>query len=137
MIKWSRRDASATKKNGRLRGRSSVVRRILVEPEVDLDGNQHVDGFPVFHGGLETPLLDCFDGLFIQAETERVRYFDVVSKPIWPDDNGQHARSLVLRFPRLFGIFRFGIENQFRSSDASADTKHTATGPTAAPFAES
>ena len=78
--------------------------------EANSDGRLHSDGLAVFHAGLEAPLADRFDGLFVQAEAELARDLDVLRYAFFVDYDGEPNFALVLGLARFFGIFRLGFE---------------------------
>src|SRR5215471_6366565 len=68
--------------------------------------NSHGYGLTVFPGGLELPLLDGFDGLFIEAHAERANYGDVVRETVGSNDERKNTCALMLGFARSVGVTR-------------------------------
>jgi hypothetical protein len=87
----------------------------------------------VFHGGLELPGSDCFDGLFVETHAKAAQDADVAGTAIGSDNQAESTDTLVLRFASFFGKFRLGRINLARRRDAAAHMEDASTG--AATFA--
>ncbi len=66
-----------------------VILRIVpdLEVEVHLDVGRHGNGVAIFGAGPEDPGLHGFHGFFVEAETGRLGYFDVVRFAVFADDD--------------------------------------------------
>jgi len=105
-----------------------TLKRTLQQPEVHQDLCLHRDWFSVQRAGLEAPLADGLDGLFIQAQTQAVNHLDAVAphQTIGADNNRQSYFAGVLGLAGLFGVFRLDLVNRDRSGNAAADPENAA-----------
>src|ERR1051326_2855050 len=77
-------------------GQFASVRIAWLEgPEIYFDRPRARDGLAVFIAGLELPLLYSFDRLFVQAQTEATRDFDVGGLAAGIDFDVQQHGALV------------------------------------------
>ena len=95
--------------------------------EVHFYVDLHRHRLSIFHGRLELPILDRLDSFFIQAETKTSRNFDVTWASIRAYDKPQNADTLIFRFARFLGIFRFGIRKDPWRAHTAAYAEDAAT----------
>ena len=88
------------------------VRR-LEQAEIHFDGGLHGYWRSVPGAGLESPLLDSGDGIFIQSEAETFDDPDILGKTVRGDFNRKHNCPFILGDARFFGIFRFRFLKNF------------------------
>src|SRR5262249_43462115 len=93
----------------------------LIQPEADFDIHQHWDGVSVLHRGLEAPLADGFDGLFVQAQTERLNHAQPVRAALCVDDGGDGHSSLHSSLAGFIRVFRLRFVEHTRLTNTSAD----------------
>ena len=60
--------------------------KISVEVEVDFDGDFDTYRVTVFHRGLKFPILNGFDGLFIEPHSKTAQHADVAWAAIRTDN---------------------------------------------------
>ena len=104
---------------------------ILEQPEGYFDSGCYVDRGSVLGAGAELPLPHRLDGLFIQAESQRLDDSDIPHSAIPLHDHIQYHGALVLCFPGLLGILGINLEYDRRSTDSSANAEDTAANPAA------
>src|SRR5215469_6506728 len=96
--------------------------------EVYFHGDLSGHWVTVFHAGLESPVLDRFDGFFIKPHAEASKHFDIRRAPIHSDDHTQCANALILRLPCFFGKFRIGLVDWPWRRHSATNTKYPAAG---------
>ncbi len=89
----------------------------LERAEVDLDHGANVDGNALIRSGLEGPLLDGCDGLFVEAHPQGFHDLNVGCFAIGPHDDGERDGAAVFRSSRLFGELRVDLDEQFGRID--------------------
>ena len=82
----------------------------LEKAEVDFDLGPNVDGRAALHTRLEFPLLDGFDGFFVEAHTEAFQDLNVAGSAFRINHNGKQHGAGVLGFAGFFGVFRINFE---------------------------
>src|SRR5467141_163496 len=90
---------------------------ISVQPETDLDVDLNCYRVSVLHRGLELPLPNCLDGFLIEPHAERPLHANIARSAIWPDDDPEQNRSLVLCVASLFRILRVRIVDRAGCGD--------------------
>src|ERR1700681_343431 len=85
----------------------------------------------VFHGGLELPVLDGVDGLFIEPHTQAAQDADVAGTAVGSYDEAEGADALVFRFASLFRKLRLRRINLAWRGNAAAYVKYASAGAAA------
>jgi hypothetical protein len=101
-------------------GRARLDSR-LVQPEVDLDVDQHRYWSSVFGSGGKAPVADSFHRLLVEAHTQRSHHPNISGPAVGIHDDRQNCGSLMLRLASLVRVLRFGIVDRTGSADAAAD----------------
>src|ERR1035438_2006593 len=101
--------------------------RRLVQPEVDFHVDHDRHRLAVLAGRFELPLLDGFDGFFVQPHAERALNANLLGTSIGADHQPEHDSSLVLRLAGFFRVFRIGRVQRFWCADSAADAIGSAT----------
>src|SRR5277367_6870700 len=75
-----------------------VVRRALVQAEINFHVDLHGDWLAVFHSGLKFPVLDRFNGFLIQTQPQSARHANISGMTIRSYNQPQYTSALILRF---------------------------------------
>ena len=108
---------------------------VLVKPELNFYVDDGCDGIPIFSTGLKLPLIDGFDGLFVQAQAKAALHANVVRTAIGSNHQLDHANALIFCFARFFRVFGVGFEDNFGGAHSSANLEGTAAGSAAVALA--
>jgi len=78
----------------------------------------------ILQRGLESPLLDGFNGAGIKAESQATNYTNVTRISTLVHDQREYAHSLSLSVASLLGIFRIRCRYRLRSGNTSAHLEY-------------
>src|SRR5579864_6825781 len=80
----------------------------LVQVKLYFHADLHIDRFTILQSRLEFPLLHGFECFRVESETESANHSNVPRMAGGVDDEPEHARALLLRVARFFGVIRIG-----------------------------
>src|SRR5215831_2795023 len=79
----------------------------LEQAEGDFDGNLYWYDLAAWSGSrAKSPLTNCLDGLFVEAETGTFHHLNVRCAAIRCDDDHQHDNALIFCFAGFIGVLR-------------------------------
>src|SRR5277367_672002 len=100
---------------------------VLQQTEIDFHCGHHGHGNPVFHAGLEFPLVNGFYGLLIQTHAQASNDLNIADAAFLIDYQTEQNRAAVLGFTRLFGVFGVYLMEHHGRTDPSADAIDSTT----------
>ena len=83
-------------------------------------------GTPFRHSRAESPLFECLNRIFIEAESEAADDAQNIDRAVAADDCFENDGSLIAGFARFFRILRFNAGYNGRRADAAADAEYAA-----------
>ena len=86
----------------------------LIQFEAHFYADLHSDRTTIFSGRIETPLLNCFYGLLVEAHADSTLNTNVVWFTIRTDDHRKHTSSFNLCLPSLISVLRIGRRERTR-----------------------
>src|SRR5436309_13950343 len=99
----------------------------LQQPEVHFDVRSHDNRFAVLQAGLEAPLVDRFDRLLIEAQTDSLHHTQIARMSGLVDFNVENYGARVFCFAGFFRVFRIDLVQDGRLADSAADAVDAAT----------
>src|SRR5262249_28300492 len=85
-----------------------------------------IDRYTIPHAGLETPLFECLNGVFIETESQAAYDAQDVDRTISLYDGFENHRTLIAGLAGLFRILWLDSGQNRRRSYAAADPERTA-----------
>ena len=84
-----------------------------IQVKVDLHSDLRRDWLSFENGGAEAPILDGFDGFFVETHSQALAYTNVVGATVLANNQHKQNNSLEFRLPRLIGKTGLGAVDYF------------------------
>jgi hypothetical protein len=135
-VRFLSRPLSSERVRNNNRYKEYVLRRTigLVQSELYFDIDRNSYRFTIFEGRFKLPLIDGFDGLFVQPQTQGSGNVNVTRFSIRSHNQTEDTDTLVFRLPGFFGVFRIGLKDCFGCAYATTNSEDSSADSTAAAF---